>query len=1028
MESRPESGDLVRALAVGLSDDLHLGVFLEGVARVLARRLRASAVEIFTLDGSGHKHERFGASSDRMRKRSSLHLALTSGGKDVGTLSLKRGMSRPFTSRERDMLEVCALYLATRIDNIQQRMRADNLTERAVLADVDALTQLASRRRFNETLDTEWHRAQRNSTALSLLMIDVDHFKAYNDEYGHLEGDACLRSVADALSSAARRPADTVARYGGEEFAIVLPATDLDGAFTLGRSILNHVNNLSIEHERSTLGRVSLSIGAASTHPQNGLNPLTLIRDADAALYRAKNAGRNRIVGGDIVLDAPAAELRIVSRNNFPPHRAQLIGREEDIVSIVETSGRVRVLTVIGTGGVGKTSVAIEAARRFADEYPDGIWFVDLAGINDKLGVTLAIALAVGIEMVPAQAPMDSLVSALGRLSLLLVLDNCEHVAAHVAQIVDEIIKAAPGINVIATSREPLAVIGESVFRLRTLDEKHAVELFRTRVRDDGGTELPTRDEEVIAEICRRLDGLPLAIELAAARVRVLPISRILAALDERFALLSPNKRNGISRQRTLRSLIDWSYNLLSEHEKALLRNLSVFHNGWTLESAEALMLALTAGSVDTSDTLESLVQKSLVITLRDNDTRFTLLESIRAYAAEKLVESHQEGNVRGAYALVMAESSERFEMALRGMPIADLHSTIAAEMDNVRAALRWCIGEGRRPEVAGKILGHLYAAWHIAAYIPDARAALSQSLAVAGDLATRERACLWLAEAEVALVLHEDGRALKALDRAVQLFADAGDRTRAHVDALRRRALALIYLERIDEASASLREALSLAQSLAQPLAILQCRYVEALLDLSSGNAVSAVRRYREALQIAAQLGDSGALVLGNLAEAEFASGDYDAAIRHGREVLREAERRRGAEALIVPRLNLAAYLLAVDHDNESAEHAGAALRDANALGLRYYATIAVLHLAMVAARCGEFEDAARLGGHVREMLLRGEITLERAESVEFQSLDVILRDALDVAQRKQLEGQGAAWDDAAAYECALMIERRHP
>jgi predicted ATPase/class 3 adenylate cyclase len=391
-----------------------------------------------------------------------------------------------------------------------------------------------------------------------------------------------------------------------------------------------------------------------------------LVREQLPAQGALRNLGEHRLkdlaasehvfelVTGESVRTSP--KLReLGAPTNLPAQLTTLVGREREIAAIEHLLERARLLTLTGSGGVGKTSTALYVAGELANRYDDGAWFVELASISDPQLVASAIAAVFAVEDTAGSITcVENLIAELRDKRALIVLDNCEHVIDEAAAAAEKLLRSCPGIAILATSREALHVEGEQTYRLPSLavpaagsvDAKTAasfaaVELFAERARAVAHDfELTDANAAAVAEIVRRLDGIALAIELAAACVEILTVEQLAAQLDQRFMLLSRGKRTALPRQQTLRALIGWSYDLLDERERAFLRGLAVFRDGWTLDSARAVGQCRSADPNEAYRLLSKLTDKSLVVVDREGDEpRYRLLESTREYALERLEE-----------------------------------------------------------------------------------------------------------------------------------------------------------------------------------------------------------------------------------------------------------------------------------------------------------------------------------------------------------------------------------------------------
>ena len=394
--------------------------------------------------------------------------------------------------------------------------------------------------------------------------------------------------------------------------------------------------------------------------------------------------------------------------SGLPGQLTSFIGREREIAEVTRTLTSRRLLTLTGTGGVGKTRLALEVGGALCDVYPDGVWQVELASLADSALVAETVAASLRLDQVSDDSVLDSLVAQLEPKHLLLILDNCEHVVQACAQLADRLLRACPHLRILATSQRPLDVSGETAWRVPSLsvpdasplgpDELagfEAVQLFVERarlVRPDFVLE--DRNATALAGICRQLDGIPLAIELAAARVNVLSVEQLAGRLKDRFRLLVGGQGSRSARQQTLRAAVDWSYDLLSPTEQRLFNRLSVFAGGWTLEAAESICSGGEIAAEDVLELLARLVLHSLV--LADEETagerRYGLLETLRQYAREKLEEAGEADSVRDHHRDWYVAFAQQAERELSGPQQADWFERLAAEHDNVRATLAYCL------------------------------------------------------------------------------------------------------------------------------------------------------------------------------------------------------------------------------------------------------------------------------------------------------------------------------------------------
>jgi predicted ATPase/class 3 adenylate cyclase len=409
--------------------------------------------------------------------------------------------------------------------------------------------------------------------------------------------------------------------------------------------------------------------------------------------------------------------------NNLPTQTTTFIGRQHELASAAALLEKTRLLTLTGPGGSGKTRLALHLAADLLDRYPDGVWLVELAPVTDPAGVGPTIAAAVHIGERPGRSAVDTISASLSSRQLLLVLDNCEHLIAACADLAIALMRSCPHLTILATSREGLNVPGETLMPvpslrvpdggpIPSLDElraNEAITLFVERCSAYQPTFALTEENAPdIVRICRRLDGVPLALELAAARVRVLSVAQVARRLDDRFRLLTGGGRTVVARQQTLRALIDWSYDLLTDAERVLLRRLSIFVRGWTLEAAEAVGAGEGIEREAILELLAHLVDKSLVVMLDSGRTaRYTMLETIREYAREKLVDSGEGPALRRRHFEHYSRYTANSWMAtgFEGGRSTDM----GIEYENLRAALEWIEGEPNSSDQELLFAGSMY-------------------------------------------------------------------------------------------------------------------------------------------------------------------------------------------------------------------------------------------------------------------------------------------------------------------------------
>jgi len=394
-------------------------------------------------------------------------------------------------------------------------------------------------------------------------------------------------------------------------------------------------------------------------------------------------------------------------RHNIPLQLSSFIGREKEQTAIGRLISSHRLVTLIGAGGIGKTRLSLKVGEGLLDDFAQGVWFVELASLNDPTLVPQAVSAVFGIVERSENNPTDKLIHALQSQTLLLILDNCEHLIDSCALLTETLLRNCPNLKILATSREALGIEGEALYQVPSLsmpkvnqadeadqvEEFESIRLFAERARLSASDFcLTPENSSVVTEICHRLDGIPLAIELAAARLDTLSVEQISARLNESFKLLTSNSRARLARQQTLQASISWSWNLLSESESVLLRRLSVFAGGWTLDAAEFVCSGEGIESQDVLDLMTLLVTKSLVVVDRASpgERRYHLLEMIRQYANEKCMGTQDEQKIRTLHLNYFLNLSTRARLELRGPSRVDWMERLNDERNNLRAALRW--------------------------------------------------------------------------------------------------------------------------------------------------------------------------------------------------------------------------------------------------------------------------------------------------------------------------------------------------
>jgi predicted ATPase/class 3 adenylate cyclase len=514
-------------------------------------------------------------------------------------------------------------------------------------------------------------------------------------------------------------------------------------------------------------GQVLLS-GAARIALGNALPGGAALRDLGE--HRLKDLARSehvfQLLAPGLAAQFPPLRSLDARHNNLPLQLTSFVGRDDEVASITALLAAHRLVTIVGAGGVGKTRTSLHAGAQLLDGSGDGVWFIELAPLANGEYLPTTVAQAMGIALRGDRDPLGELVGALHAKRALLIFDNCEHLTAPAARAVAAILHGCPEIRILTTSRQSLGVSGEMVYRMPSLalpaaDERLAaanavrypvLALFEERAAAvDGRFRLTDDNVSVVGDICRRLDGIPLAIELAAARIKILSPRQLRERLDERFRLLTGGKRDLLPRQQTLRALIDWSYDLLDDFERTVFRRLGTFVSGFTLEGAVALAGAAEFDEVAVIDALGSLVDQSLVMAEPDGDTlRYRMLESTQAYARERLDASGERAGCAASHLAFFGRLfGDAMSRATQTGSATEIESLLIAELDNVRAALESAARTS--PEAGADLLAAIDSRWHWVTLGTEGAAHLQRFIALLPRSEPCRAARLWTALARIA-------------------------------------------------------------------------------------------------------------------------------------------------------------------------------------------------------------------------------------------------------------------------------------
>jgi predicted ATPase/predicted Ser/Thr protein kinase len=602
-------------------------------------------------------------------------------------------------------------------------------------------------------------------------------------------------------------------------------------------------------------------------------------------------------------LSASMGALRVLPAsvpNNLPTPLTSFIGRSRERAEVRRLFLTARMVTILGPGGSGKTRLAVQVAKEVLAEFADGVWLVELEALVDPALVAQQVAREVGVQEEAGTPIAATLAASLGSKMVLLVLDNCEHVAAAVAPLVATLMRAAPNIRVIATSREALGVPGEVIWRIPTLSvpdprtsvikskevagRYEAVRLFVDRAQAvQPAFQLTDKNAAAVAQVCHRLDGIPLAIELAAVRVKVLPVEQILTRLQDRFALLTGGSRTALPRQQTLRATVDWSYDLLSDPERKLLNRVSVFAGGFSLEAAESVCAWDGLESYDVLDLISPLIDKSLVVPNESGESsRYTLLETIRDYAAERLKQTGEIDTQADRHAFHYFKLALQAEPELQGPDQALWFERLDLEHDNVRRATRYYT---ERKDAGSALLmaGAIWRYWWTRGTWEEGRAVLRDAL---GFAAAREpsveRAKALYASAVMARGQGDFDAADGYLDESLAIARSLGDKAGVG-NALFEQGNLANYRGDLASGATLYAGALAIRREIEDRLGVSLTLHNLAVVSQARGDGAEARRLFEEALELHRALGNATmeAYTLNGLTDIVLHQGDLDAAQR---------------------------------------------------------------------------------------------------------------------------------------------------
>jgi predicted ATPase/DNA-binding CsgD family transcriptional regulator/predicted negative regulator of RcsB-dependent stress response len=809
-----------------------------------------------------------------------------------------------------------------------------------------------------------------------------------------------------------------------------------------------------VTSEEPTLEEAHASImrlHALSGRPERALAQYERLRDAllkgiGAPPTEATRRLRDEIAAGRLLSTPPSDPAHPVSsdasKHNLPAPMSSFVGREREMVEVKRELAMTRLLTLAGAGGTGKTRLALEVARDLVGAFPDGVWMVELASITEPRLVAQEVAGTLGVQERPGEPLTDTIAEALAAKELLLVLDNCEHLVEEAARQVDRLLASCPHLKVLATSREPLALPGEVNWAVPPLSlpatpnggttadvlmRYEAVRLFvdraRLRLLD---FEVTLENAGAVARVCRKLEGIPLAIELATARMGALAVEQVAQKLEVSLDVLKGTNRSAAPRQQTLRATLDWSHDLLSEEERVFFRRLSVFAGGWTLEAAEIVCSGDGIEREDGLDLLSGLVDKSLVVAgaSASGAVRCRLLEPVRQYASEKLEESGEARTVRYRHASFFLSLAEEADPALEGSEQPRWLDRLEEEHDNIRASLAWLLQQAEDAEIALRMGAALGWFWYLRGHLGEGRRWLEEALGTSDGTPTPARARSLQRVSFLALLQGDLDRAEGASEEGLELegidlFKTAGGDSIA-ADLQGTLAIAVADRNEFDRASDLLDESLARSREIGSVRGTAVSLFRIGIVRKDRGDVERALPFLEEALAMFRKIKDPAmiASVLTHLGDALLFKGDIDRA----RGISEEAEtmlREQNHRHYLVYALTTLGWVALVQNDvNRSRTSFTEGLKLSQKLGAKEAVLQTLEGLACIAGTLGEPRRAATLLGAVQ--------ALQEATGLQQEPSVHALEDAylLAALPRPDEESWVAAFEEGRAMMYEEVVE----
>jgi predicted ATPase/DNA-binding CsgD family transcriptional regulator len=641
--------------------------------------------------------------------------------------------------------------------------------------------------------------------------------------------------------------------------------------------------------------------------------------------------------------------------NNLPSELSSFVGREKELAEVERLLEQDRLLTLTGSGGCGKTRLALTAAREVVEGFEDGVWMVELAPLADPSLVPQAVASTLGVREQPDRSPTETLCDFLGSKKVLLVLDNCEHLVETCAELAEALLRSCPDLRVLATSREALGITGEVAWpvpslslpdlrRLPDIDSLPQYEATRLFVERTAAAKptfaLTEQNAPAVAQVCYRLDGIPLAIELAAARTKVLSVEEIADRLTDSFGLLSAGGRTTMPRHKTLHATMDWSHELLSGEERTLFRRLSVFAGGFSLEAAEAVCIGEDVERGEVLGLLSRLIDKSLVVAREEGgETRYRLLETVRQYGREKLAEAGEEADAGRRHAGFFGGFAVEAERELGGPDQARWLTRLEAEHDNIRAALSFSLGVGGDARSGVRLAAEMWPFWFARGYLSEGRRWLESAVSLTGPAITLARAKALNGAGWLAAYQDEYGAAKAHIEEGLALYRELGAKEGIASSLVILGSVAVMG-QRDDIPVADLvEEAILLRPELKDRRTVAQLLILEGRVALARGDLERSVALWEETLALYREAKDALGIVmcLTNIGLLTLAQGNHERSatlLREGLRLAREMDHKTFIQYCLI---GLASVAASQTHPVRAARLWGAAEGMSETYGARF-------------------------------------------------------------------------------------------